>query len=40
MVQKKLLKAIKVNTNFIDIGIPEDYMKFCKFIEEKGQKNV
>jgi NDP-sugar pyrophosphorylase family protein len=26
------LKAKKVNTDFIDIGIPEDYFRFCNWI--------
>jgi D-glycero-alpha-D-manno-heptose 1-phosphate guanylyltransferase len=30
LVEKKNIKAIKMNTNFLDIGVPEDYFKFCK----------
>jgi NDP-sugar pyrophosphorylase family protein len=30
LVEKKNIKAIKINTNFLDIGVPEDYFKFCK----------
>lgn len=30
LVVKKGLKAKKIETSFIDIGIPEDYFKFCK----------
>lgn len=34
LVVEKKLKAKKIITNFIDIGIPEDYFKFCKLISE------
>ncbi len=34
LVREKKLKAKKIKTNFIDIGIPEDYFKFCKLISE------
>lgn len=27
------LNAIPLNTNFIDIGIPEDYFRFCRWVE-------
>lgn len=27
------LKAVPLNTNFIDIGVPEDYFRFCRWIE-------
>jgi NDP-sugar pyrophosphorylase family protein len=27
------LKAVLLETNFIDIGIPEDYFRFCRWIE-------
>ena len=28
-----VLSAIQIDANFIDIGIPEDYFRFCKWIE-------
>lgn len=28
-----LLKAVPLQTNFIDIGIPEDYFRFCRWIK-------
>ncbi|WP_111976535.1 sugar phosphate nucleotidyltransferase [Algibacillus agarilyticus] len=31
----QLLKAIKVGGDFIDIGIPEDYHRFCRWVENK-----
>lgn len=31
LIQKKLLYGIELNTNFIDIGVPEDYLKFCEW---------
>lgn len=33
LVKESNLKVVKTNSNFIDIGIPEDYFKFCKWIE-------
>jgi NDP-sugar pyrophosphorylase family protein len=27
------LKAVPLQTNFIDIGVPEDYFRFCRWIE-------
>ncbi|MFQ5787449.1 MAG: sugar phosphate nucleotidyltransferase [Thermodesulfobacteriota bacterium] len=33
------LKAVKLDTDFIDIGIPEDYLRFCRWIES-GKKKV
>lgn len=33
-----LLKAVPIQTDFIDIGIPEDYLSFCGWIES-GKKN-
>mgnify|MGYP006099391561 CR=1 FL=1 len=38
LVSERLLGAVKLNSNFIDIGIPEDYLKFCKWVE-LGKKN-
>lgn len=32
------LSVLKVSGNFIDIGIPEDYLKFCKWMES-GKKD-
>jgi NDP-sugar pyrophosphorylase family protein len=34
LVQKSQLKAIKLDTDFIDIGVPEDYLRFCNWVEE------
>jgi len=28
-----ILKAVTLHTDFIDIGIPEDYFRFCRWIE-------
>jgi D-glycero-alpha-D-manno-heptose 1-phosphate guanylyltransferase len=33
LVDKGLLFAIKVQADFIDIGVPQDYFKFCNWIE-------
>ena len=33
LVSVRQLAAVKLNSNFIDIGIPEDYSKFCKWVE-------
>lgn len=31
LVQKSSLKAVPVHTDFIDIGIPDDYHRFCRW---------
>ena len=36
LVNKKLLKAVHLNTNFIDIGVPEDYIEFIKFYKKRN----
>jgi D-glycero-alpha-D-manno-heptose 1-phosphate guanylyltransferase len=33
LVRENNLKVVKTKSNFIDIGIPEDYFKFCNWIE-------
>lgn len=33
VIRKDALFALEINTDFIDIGIPEDYFKFCRWIE-------
>lgn len=35
LVVKKVLAAITLDTGFIDIGIPQDYAKFCRWIESE-----
>ena len=39
LVKESCLIAVPLQDNFIDIGIPEDYHRFCKWIEQdqKGQ---
>jgi D-glycero-alpha-D-manno-heptose 1-phosphate guanylyltransferase len=39
LVSKRTLNAASIDTDFIDIGIPEDYYRFCRWIES-GRKNV
>ena len=39
MAAEGLLKAVVLNTEFIDIGIPEDYRKFCEWAQRKSAKN-
>ena len=34
LANKNELKAIKADTNFIDIGIPKDYERFCDWIKK------
>lgn len=34
-VTENRLAAVSLNTDFIDIGIPEDYFRFCNWIESK-----
>lgn len=33
LISQARLRAIRLNTQFIDIGIPEDYLRFCKKFE-------
>lgn len=35
LVAKKVLSAIALDTDFIDIGIPQDYARFCRWIESE-----
>jgi D-glycero-alpha-D-manno-heptose 1-phosphate guanylyltransferase len=35
LVKEKKLKAVNLDTNFIDIGIPEDYYTFCNRLKYK-----
>ena len=37
LVKKNYLIALPLRDNFIDIGIPEDYHRFCKWIEQSQQ---
>jgi D-glycero-alpha-D-manno-heptose 1-phosphate guanylyltransferase len=37
LAAKQVLKVVTVNTEFIDIGIPKDYARFCRWIES-GKK--
>ena len=32
------LRAVKLSANFIDIGVPEDYLRFCRWVEQ-GKKD-
>lgn len=34
-VERKILKAVLLETTFIDIGIPSDYFNFCRWINAK-----
>jgi D-glycero-alpha-D-manno-heptose 1-phosphate guanylyltransferase len=38
LVKNHVLYAINHDTDFIDIGIPDDYLRFCRWIES-GKKN-
>jgi len=33
LISQARLRAVRLNTQFIDIGIPEDYLRFCKKFE-------
>ena len=33
VIDRGMLSAIEINTDFIDIGVPEDYLRFCRWIE-------
>lgn len=36
LTKERLLKTITVDSYFIDIGIPEDYFKFCKKVKHES----
>ena len=38
VVDKGMLSAVEINTDFIDIGVPEDYLRFCRWMET-GREN-
>lgn len=38
LVNTQSLMAINIKTNFVDIGVPDDYFRFCEWIE-KGEQN-
>jgi NDP-sugar pyrophosphorylase family protein len=33
MAAQGTLKVVPLHTNFIDIGVPEDYFRFCRWVE-------
>jgi len=35
-----MLGVVKLDTSFIDIGIPEDYLKFCKWIDSEKNNDL
>lgn len=37
LAQNNLLKAVPLQTDFIDIGIPADYYRFCRWVDTGGQ---
>lgn len=39
LVQRGELRVVAIELDFIDIGIPEDYQRFCRWIEE-GRKGA
>lgn len=40
LVSSKKLKAIPLDTEFIDIGIPDDYGRFCRWVETNGKVSL
>lgn len=36
--QERRLSVVCLETSFIDIGVPDDYLRFCRWVE-KGKKN-
>ncbi len=40
MVQRGELLAVAVEPDFIDIGIPEDYQRFCRWVEGGSKGNL
>lgn len=37
LVHAQTLKAVPLKTEFIDIGVPNDYYRFCRWVETKRQ---
>ena len=37
LVQTGKLTAVPLQTDFIDIGIPDDYFRFCRWVEKGRQ---
>ena len=35
IIKKDELKAIELNIDFFDIGVPEDYLKFCSWVQKE-----
>jgi NDP-sugar pyrophosphorylase family protein len=40
LTKNNQLTAVKLNDNFIDIGVPEDYQRFCMWIESKKLREL
>ena len=40
LVSKNMLGVVKLNTTFFDIGIPETYLKFCKWIDSEKKNDL
>ena len=38
IVNQGILSAIELETRFIDIGIPEDYKRFCEWVDRPSQE--
>ena len=38
LAQRCKLKCVKLKTDFIDIGVPDDYRRFCSW-SEQGRMN-
>jgi len=38
IVDRGMLSAIEINADFIDIGVPDDYLRFCTWVES-GKEN-
>ena len=40
MVERRELKAVALQTEFIDIGVPDDYYRFCRWIATNRKGNL
>jgi len=40
MVARRELKAVALHTEFIDIGVPDDYYRFCRWIEANREGSL
>ena len=40
LAERRLLNAAQLQCNFIDIGVPDDYYRFCRWIESRRLRSL